>query len=139
MRFLWASAALAWVALIHALSSVSGGDLPPLFPGADKGVHVCLYGVLAALVWRSAARPDRCTHWVYALGVVIGCAAYGVIDEWHQSFVANRTPSLSDWVADLSGAGAVVWILRRRALAYSPVLVPGSVPRAKRFHTHGEP
>jgi VanZ family protein len=28
---------------------------------------------------------------------------YGALDEWHQSFVPGRTPSVTDWVADMVG------------------------------------
>ena len=30
-------------------------------------------------------------------------ALYGGSDEWHQSFVPGRSPTLGDWVADVAG------------------------------------
>ena len=31
-------------------------------------------------------------------------SAYGVTDEWHQSFVPNRDGNVGDWLADTAGA-----------------------------------
>lgn len=41
-----------------------------------------------------------------------GAAAYGVSDEFHQSFVPGRTPDVADWMADMAGAFAGVWLYR---------------------------
>jgi len=34
--------------------------------------------------------------------ILVG-AAYGALDEWHQSLVPGRDPSVGDWVADAVG------------------------------------
>jgi VanZ family protein len=52
---------------------------------------------------------------VYA---VLVCAAYGVLDEFHQGFVPGRDSSIGDVVADSVGAGlgtllAAAWATRR--------------------------
>ena len=113
----WGPAAV-WAAVLFFLSALPGLDRPPyLFQGEDKLAHAGLYAVLAAtLAWghsKSAAPPPV---WVLVvLGVV-----YGASDEWHQSFVAGRDPSLGDWTADIVGVLLGYWvtsvILRRRAL-----------------------
>lgn len=45
-------------------------------------------------------------------------SAYGLSDEFHQSFVPGRSPSVSDWIVDTVGAGAAVvllsWVARVR-------------------------
>lgn len=45
-------------------------------------------------------------------------AVYGLSDEYHQSFVPGRTPTVADWIVDLIGAAAawlvlVFWESRR--------------------------
>jgi len=36
----------------------------------------------------------------------VATAAYGVSDEWHQSFVPLRDASIRDWMTDLLGGAA---------------------------------
>jgi VanZ family protein len=67
----------------------------------DKLVHVALYGVLAWLVARArrmGGRPSR------LLPVVVGVAAFGAVDEWHQQFIPGRSAGADDWAADAAGA-----------------------------------
>ena len=91
--------------------------LPPLL-GADKLAHFAAFAVLSffACFWVSPASWSRRPVFFF-LAVVLAVSFYGVLDEFHQSFVPNRIPSAADWVADTLGAafGAVVfrWILRR--------------------------
>lgn len=83
---------------------------PSLLPGVvHNGMHVVVYAVLAgflllALTSRvsmlQAGRPLRAR----ALASVILTAAYGVVDEWHQSHVPGRVSSLGDLLSDASGA-----------------------------------
>ncbi|MEK7426429.1 MAG: VanZ family protein, partial [Actinomycetota bacterium] len=86
------SAAVAWAALIFALSSVPARSLgPPPFPHADKVVHFGLYLVLAALLCAAlgqVARSGRLTT-VAALALVVA-ALYGASDELHQRHVIGR-------------------------------------------------
>jgi len=109
--------------VLYWLSSLPGTPLPDdpalyalfqwISPSVQNTLHVPAY---AALGWT----------WCWALGAwlrvpvarVIGaCAiasAYGVFDEWHQSFVPGRYASLTDVVLDVAGAvlgiGLAVWI-----------------------------
>src|SRR5436190_5232358 len=47
-------------------------------------------------------------------------AAYGVFDEWHQSFVPGRCASLIDVVLDVAGAAFGVWLATRfRSLGWA--------------------
>ncbi len=123
MERLWKSdavrwvAPLAWMGLIFYLSAQS--SLPDLTPGAPSlqeiAGHMFVYFVLAFLWrWALAGAGVRHASW-WALLIV---ALYGISDEFHQSFVPNRTPSFSDWTNDLLGGGialgAVWWMGRRR-------------------------
>jgi VanZ family protein len=118
-------AALTWAlvigyaGIIYHLSSQSHplAFLPPELFVFDKALHGTEYAALGALLafalLRSGVRP------VLALAAAAALAsAYGVSDEWHQSFVPGRDPDWHDWAADtvgaLAGAALVVGALRAR-------------------------
>ena len=74
--------------------------------------HVSEYAILAVLLWR-ALRAE--THWqarisVMFVATLLGCAAFAAGDEFHQSFVPTRTPSLRDILIDLAGASVALMI-----------------------------
>ncbi len=68
----------------------------------DKIVHFMVYGLLATLVcrlghgWRAAAQALLLT------------SAFGALDEWHQSFVPQRSADALDWFADTCGAALAI-------------------------------
>ncbi len=115
--------ALALMALIFTASSMPGPQLPQ-FGGWDfivkKGGHALGYALLAAAYGHGLAggRPVRGWQRVVA---VLAAALYALTDEYHQSFVAGRTPSLRDVGIDTTGAtagvaaAAFIQILARRA------------------------
>lgn len=111
--------ALAWAALIFALSSISQPPSPP--DGiTDKHEHFAAYAVLSALVLRGLSRG----RWRGVTLATAGAAAliatlYGMSDEYHQSFVPLRTSSWLDVAADALGAcvaaiGLWAWAIIRR-------------------------
>ena len=101
------------------LSSLPGTPMPDdpalygLFywvpPSAQNALHVPAY---AALAW----------SWCWALGAWLpvpvarafaACSiasAYGVFDEWHQSFVPGRYASLTDVILNVAGAVLGIWL-----------------------------
>ena len=96
--FGWGPAAL-WAAVLFLLSEWSGpvGGLPP---GADKLVHGGLFLILGlSLAWGKG----RAGSGVSGLVVLLMGVGYGVLDEWHQSFIPGRDASVGDWVADSAG------------------------------------
>lgn len=115
MGFLWFVPALGWAALIFVLSSIPN---PPGATGSEwqsNVAHMTEYAVLAVLL---AWALGRSVGWNCGLvgGVTwAGCLLYGVSDEWHQSFVANRDSSAMDVAFDALGAAlgvAAVWAWR---------------------------
>jgi VanZ family protein len=95
--------ALLMMAVIFAFSSRGGAQLPN-FGGWDKIVkkmgHGIGYGLLALTYWRGLGfrRNGHWLAWLMAL-------AYSATDEFHQSFVPGRSPSLIDvFVFDNIGA-----------------------------------
>lgn len=127
---------LFWMALIFLASTDSfsaqhtGHFLIPLllrfFPNLSsqaidvihlcvrKGAHLTEYGVLGILLWR--ALPEQRTNprladwWRAGLSVLVA-TCYGATDEYHQSFVPSRGPSVHDVLIDGCGAAIAVAIV----------------------------
>ena len=66
----------------------------------DKVLHALVYAVLGSICYLAV----RATWSARPLRIVLGCTAlaiaYGLSDEFHQSFVPGRSPDLHDVVAD---------------------------------------
>lgn len=94
---------LSVMATIFLLSHTPGEQLPHSVEGWDKILHTIAYtGLgLAALfaLRRNFIRRPRLT----SLLVVLFCLCYGISDEFHQSFIPGRSPSLADIAADVTG------------------------------------
>ena len=116
---------LAWMGLLFVLSS------QPTLPSAPgrwdvllkKAGHVLAYGVLAwlyrrALCQRLGEGRAPATLRVVSIGLAV---AYGLSDEYHQTFVPGRNGNLLDVAVDGGGAcGAMLldwWLERRQALS----------------------
>ena len=105
----WVSV-LLYMAGIFWLSSMEGPGIP--LNVSDKLAHVAAYALLGALVLRAAngglGRPISARA---ALLSFLLSAAYGVSDEWHQSFVPGRVASTGDVLADALGAFLAIAVL----------------------------
>lgn len=121
MTFLWAwGPALLWMAATFYLSHQSGIAIPLGAP--DYFAHAVGYSGLGALLMRALAGGRlSAMAWRSVLVATLLGGLYGVSDEFHQSFVPNRYPSVSDVVADTvgslvgaSGAALFGGFLRRR-------------------------
>jgi VanZ family protein len=71
-----------------------------------KSAHVVEYAILALLLWRALRGAITLRMRMPALyGVVLlGCALFAASDEFHQTFVKFRTPSVRDVLLDVAGA-----------------------------------
>jgi hypothetical protein len=101
--------------LIFFLSSVPGEHLvlPPLV-NIDKVAHMAIYGLLALTVFYAfGSNAGRLHPYLVSLLVILICTLYGLSDEFHQSFVPNRSADVFDVLAD--SAGAVIVCLFRFA------------------------
>jgi VanZ family protein len=115
----WAPVVL-WALFLFVMSSIPGNAFPAFPPGfnVDKLVHVALYAVLGALVWRAL----RLTRPIDPLRATIVAAVfatlYGITDEVHQIFTPRRSADWHDVAADavggLLGALALTLIATRR-------------------------
>lgn len=96
---------------IFFLSHQPGAKLPlPGWFGFDKLLHMAAYAVLAAAMAYAlprrylSSRPGRA-----GILIVLFCFLYGLSDEFHQSFIPGRQPSLGDLAADTIGALLFIW------------------------------
>ena len=93
----WGPAAF-WVAVLFFLSEWESPGIE-LVTGFDGVVHFSLYTVLGFTLAWARLRGARYHHGAFILlGIVLG-----LLDEFHQSFVPGRTPSMSDVFADAGG------------------------------------
>jgi VanZ family protein len=74
--------------------------------------HVSEYAILALLLWRALCSGStlRTKTPILFGAVLLACAVFAVVDEFHQSFVGSRTPSYRDVLLDIAGAllGALI-------------------------------
>ena len=111
-RYPWVRQLLAWSAVvgycgfIYYLSDQPELRLPQPLAFSDKLIHVGMYAVLGWL-WTVALRETwpGCTSLSVVLFSLLFTFAYGLSDEWHQSFVPGRLASATDVVADMIGGG----------------------------------
>jgi VanZ family protein len=94
---------LVYMAVIFAVSA-QPNPLPEVTARvSDKVLHLVEYSGLAALLVRALTREGW--GWRDAmLAAIVMTSLYGASDEYHQAFVPNRSPAVSDWVADSLGA-----------------------------------
>ncbi len=115
---LWWLAVVGWMAIIFRLSALTGSQVPGRF-GAPG--HFVGYAVLGALCFM-ALHVKRTAPIAFVLAVLL-CSAYGITDEFHQSFVPGRAPDVVDWGVDTIGAaiGALMmWLVAQGAARRRP-------------------
>jgi VanZ family protein len=100
------------MAVVFGFSSIS--DLGPAGRVPDWISHPIEYGVGAVLVCRALEGERRRPLTLsIALAATLFATAYGVTDEYHQSFVPGRTADPADVAKDLAGAAAGSALYRR--------------------------
>jgi VanZ family protein len=101
---------VAYMAAIFVASSLSNPPVPSDVP--DVSLHEAAYFGLTLLLIRALARgrwsgvtlATLTAAWIIAV-------AYGVTDEWHQSFVPNRHSEMRDLGSDAIGAFAATIVV----------------------------
>ncbi len=73
--------------------------------------HLTVYALLAGAIWWGLPARVLSTRGRYGVAF-LGALAFAVTDEWHQSFVSGREPSLGDFLVDAVGALAALVLLR---------------------------
>jgi VanZ family protein len=108
LRFL---PAILMMLAIFLFSAGSAIVLPekPLQMIINKGGHMIGYGLLALAFWRMFEFEEKRFWLAWILAVL-----YALTDEYHQSFVPGRHPSLFDALFyDALGALIVLWLASR--------------------------
>ncbi|MCQ8104877.1 VanZ family protein [Methylomonas sp. SURF-2] len=100
----------AYCGLIYWLSNQQSLPVPPLFEFQDKVMHFGAYFVMGIFSWRCFRHLGLSGRRLALVGFLF-CSAYGISDEWHQSFVPGRSSSGWDWLADSLGAAVAVLAL----------------------------
>jgi VanZ family protein len=103
--------ALGWMAVIYSLSSLTSREVPSGVIDERAG-HALEYAILAILVMIAVAglaRPEVRSHHFVIAGAV--SMTWAVSDEWHQSFVPGRDPSIRDLAFDAIGASLALVLL----------------------------
>jgi VanZ family protein len=100
------SPAIIVMAVIFLASNTPGDDLPSfgwLDAVMEYGGHALGYALLAAVWLWGLADGGPVTGRLMMFAVLLA-AAYGLTDEWHQSFVPGRSPDAKDIGVDAIGA-----------------------------------
>jgi lipopolysaccharide/colanic/teichoic acid biosynthesis glycosyltransferase/VanZ family protein len=94
-----------------------------------KTGHFATYGLMAFFVCR-ALRAGRGRRWRPDLLLLAAAVAagYAFLDEFLQSFVANRTGSPVDWAVDCAGIAFALLLTARRALRMDQGKIPPPGP-----------
>ena len=100
------------------------GKSGPLWGFLSNSCHFALFGVLALLLLEVARRPGGGASREALIGVLILTVTYGIVDEWHQTFVPGRSADPFDVCVDLlGGVGAVcLWWGVRGAGRFKPAI-----------------
>ena len=71
-----------------------------------KCAHVTEYAVLALLLWRALRSIPtlRAKMSISFTAALLACTLFAASDEFHQTFVKSRTPSVRDVLLDVAGA-----------------------------------
>ncbi|MES9880606.1 MAG: VanZ family protein [Sedimenticola sp.] len=112
---------LCWAAAIFYLSHQPGSgpdEITPWLPGEIKNLlHIPIFGLFALLLWYGIKDHFQRLGWAF-ISVIGLTLIFGILDEWHQSFIPDRTVSLEDVISDLLGgliavSAALYWHKRK--------------------------
>lgn len=106
-RMVWPILLILYAGAIFALSSLplTGGEALLPLPNGDKLLHFMEFSLFFFLSWKAIPVRRR------VLCSLLITALYAGSDEIHQIFVATRTASLLDWLADFAGGAATAGLI----------------------------
>lgn len=102
---------VVWMILIFILSSLPSLPGLPAVIKINKLFHALTYGVLAYCFLQSLSGSETISI-KHALLAAMPAIAYGITDEFHQSFVQGREADIRDVLANAAGALIAVKIVR---------------------------
>lgn len=116
-------AALRWLPALVVVSGIFWLSHQPTWPDFAVGypdwlLHGGAYAVVGLTFWYGMGGDWNRPLAPGALLVTLVLASlYGATDEFHQSFVAGRSATVSDWMAD--SLGALIGLLTVQAAAFA--------------------
>ena len=112
----WLAAAAIYAALTFVVSMIAGiSILPRIKLRIDLILHVIEYGILAWLILRYFRAVGWPLHWRSCAWItLLICAVVGGLNELLQTRIPGRFGDVNDMIANLVGAGLVIWWFRRR-------------------------
>jgi VanZ family protein len=103
-----------WMAAVFSVSSLPSSRLGRLVRTPDWITHPLEYAVGGALVCRAlVSGPGRAPSVRATVAAALLTTAYGVTDEYHQSFVPGRSADPADVAKDFAGAATAALLYRR--------------------------
>ena len=96
----------------------------PALPHVDKLEHGVWFFVLGLLAFRAVREGEGWSARGASLFLVAGALAWGVSDEFHQSFVPGRAVEAADVAADLAGAAVTGTVAERLLRRFGFLTVP---------------
>ena len=107
----------ALLGISFALSSIPDLDHTdgPIWRALFNAMHAPLFGAVAWCIYKTFSRGRDGSRPALTLALVLA-GLYGVLDEWHQSFVGGRDASLLDLLVDFIGITFVLLVLYWRAM-----------------------
>ena len=114
-RVLFFTPAVLYYALIFFLSSKSY-EVDVNIPFLDKGIHVIEFAILGFFLSFGCFRSLKLSFKGNVALILAAGLLLGGLDEWHQSFVPQRSSEVLDLVADVAGIfiGLFMYVYLRR-------------------------
>jgi VanZ family protein len=88
-----------------------------------KGAHLFEYFIFSVLLFRAVRAPAEGWNPRWAATALLLAAVFAASDEYHQTFVPSRGPSIQDVLLDTSAAAAaqlILWRWLKRATPSQP-------------------
>ncbi|MGH7448425.1 MAG: VanZ family protein [Longimicrobiales bacterium] len=104
--------ALIWAAAVWTVGGLETTPSVPAGLGLDKAAHFAMYGVLGFLLARGWSAASWRGAWLLPIAIAL---LLGVADELRQRTVPGRSGEVADWLADVGGASAGVYLALRIA------------------------
>ncbi len=105
--WIYSAPAIFYGILIIVATGTPGSYVPSVgIPGLDKIIHFGMHFLFAMLVHRALLYHANGTILKSRtlLMTVLFVAVFGIVVEWHQTFIPGRTPTIGDGVANILGA-----------------------------------
>ncbi|MFO7891803.1 MAG: VanZ family protein [bacterium] len=116
-KFIWIHGpTILIILLIFFFSSIPKLNVPDInFSLQDKFFHVIEFGIFGFFLQRSYYSLTKKLYNSFIMVFFLG-SMYGVLDEFHQSYIPGRLVSYNDMIADALGVlcGQVIFIFLRK-------------------------